>query len=57
MLDRAINGLDIATGETEVGSDYKTVSLPTSTYRVGDTTVQYKNIPSDTIYNTTTNEP
>lgn len=59
MFDRAINGLDIATGKTRVakGSSYKTSGPAKSTYREGGSTVQHKVIPDGTIYNTTTNEP
>ncbi|KAI9655135.1 MAG: hypothetical protein M1821_005618 [Bathelium mastoideum] len=57
MLDRAINGFDIATGRIKVGPTYKSVGSPISTFHEGSGTVQYKHIPSDAFYNTTTNEP
>ncbi|KAF2229016.1 alpha/beta-hydrolase [Viridothelium virens] len=57
MVERAINGFDIATGKTKVGPTYQTVGSPTSTYHEGNATVQYEPLPSDAFYNTTTNEP
>ncbi|KAL9070016.1 MAG: hypothetical protein Q9157_005967 [Trypethelium eluteriae] len=57
MVKRAINGFDIAIGKTKVGPTYQTVGSPTSTYHEGNATVQYKPLPSDAFYNTTTNEP
>lgn len=57
MLERAIKGLDIATGKVEVSADYKTDGTPTSTYWEGNSTVQYSVVPVDSTYNITTNEP
>ena len=59
MFERAINGLDIATGKTQVakGSSYMTTGPAKSTYHNGFSTVQTKVIPVGTTYNTTTNEP
>ena len=59
MLQRAIDGTDIATGKTSVslGSGYKTSGPAKSTYREGNSTVQYKVLKPDATYNTTTNEP
>jgi carboxypeptidase D len=59
MLNRAIQGYDIATGTTKVakGSSYKTSGPAKSTYYEGNSTVQYTVLPADATYNTTTNAP
>ena len=59
MFERAINGMDIATGKTKVskGCAYKTSGPAKSTYREGMATVQHKVLPDDATYNTTTNMP
>ncbi|KAK3719712.1 hypothetical protein LTR37_004249 [Vermiconidia calcicola] len=59
MFDRAINGLDIATGERRVskGGDYRTSGPSKSTYREGGRTVVRKVLPADSTYNTTTDRP
>lgn len=59
MFERAIQGLDIATGENKIskGCGYKTSGPAKSTYREGGATVQYKILPEDATYNTTTNAP
>lgn len=59
MFERGIQGLDIATGTTKVakGSSYKTSGPAKSTYREGNSTVQFKVLPTDSTYNTTTNAP
>lgn len=57
MLERAIKGLDIATGKVEAGANYVTDGPPRSTYREGNLTVQYEVVPVNATYNTTTNMP
>ena len=57
IFERAIAGLDIATGLVNVISGYRTVGSPTSDYREGNATVQFEVINTNTTYNTTTNEP
>lgn len=57
MFERAISGLDIATGEYEVGSSYKSVGTAKSEYRQGNATVQWDIVPRSATYNTTTNTP
>ena len=57
IFERAIAGLDIATGLINVTSGYRTVGPPTSDYREGNATIQFEVVNSNTTYNTTTNEP
>lgn len=57
MFTRSINGKDIATGQRTVRGGYKTVGTAKSTYREGNATVQFDVVPTDDLYNTTTNEP
>lgn len=57
LFERAINGLDIATGTQRVTSDYLTVGTPKSTYREGNATIQFEVLPSNATYNTTLNGP
>lgn len=57
IFERAIAGLDIATGLVNVTSGYRTVGPPTSDYREGNATVQFDVVNTNTTYNTTTNEP
>lgn len=57
IFERAIAGLDIATGLVNVTSGYRTVGPPTSDYREGNDTVQFEVVNTNTTYNTTTNEP
>ena len=57
MFERAICGLDIATGKEYAKAGYKTVGTPTSTYREGNGTIQFEVVPDDATYNTTTNAP
>jgi len=49
--------LDIATGLTKVTSGYRTVGSPESTYREGNSTIQFSTVNKTATYNTTTNEP
>ncbi|EOD42940.1 putative carboxypeptidase s1 protein [Neofusicoccum parvum UCRNP2] len=57
MFERALKGVDLATGETAVGPAYLTVGTPTSEYREGNATVQMEVLPTDATYNTTLNAP
>ena len=58
IFERAINGKDVATGKVDVTQrDYITVGPAQSTYREGNSTIQFSFIPDTEIYNTTTNEP
>lgn len=59
IFERAIGHEDIATGKETVlpGSGYMTKGTKESTYREGGATVQHKILPTDSTYNTTTNQP
>jgi carboxypeptidase C (cathepsin A) len=57
MFERAIKGLDIATGKEVVHAGYLTKGTPKSTYREGNATIQFKVVGTDRTYNTTTNKP
>lgn len=59
LFDRAIHGTDIATGKINIekGCGYKTKGTVKSEYREGNATVQFKVVPDDAVYNTTTNMP
>jgi Flp pilus assembly protein TadG len=57
MFERVLKGSDIATGEEVVTSSYMTIGTAKSTYREGNATVQWSDLPAGATYNTTTNEP
>lgn len=57
IFERAIAGLDIATGSINITNTYQSAGPPTSDYREGNTTIQFKVIETNTTYNTSTNEP
>jgi len=59
MFERVIGGLDVATGEARIAQSggYATMGDAVSTYREGNSTVQFKVTPAGSTYNTTTNEP
>ncbi|KUL88856.1 hypothetical protein ZTR_03570 [Talaromyces verruculosus] len=57
MFERVINGYDVATGKVKANSKYKTVGPAESTYREGNSTIQWDVVDPDATYNTTTNEP
>ena len=57
IFERAIAGKDIATGQKTVGRGYKTVGPMDSTYREGNSTIQFSVLPSNATYNTGTNMP
>jgi hypothetical protein len=57
IFERAINGKDIATGEKIVGNGYLTQGTAESTYREGNSTIQFEVLPTNSTYDTATNEP
>lgn len=57
LVDRVLNGFDIATGKTVLTSSYITNGTKLSTFVEGNATVQFEVTPEDAIYNTTTNAP
>ena len=59
LFERAIMGMDIATGMQSVskGCGYMTSGPPEPAYIEGNETVQFKVLPSNSTYNTTTDEP
>ena len=57
MFERAIGGYDIATGKTKVGKSYLTKGTAESTYREGNSTIQFSVLNTTYTYNTTTNAP
>ena len=59
MFERAINGMDIATGKTKItaGGNFTTKGTPRSLYREGNATVQFDVLPNNATYNTTLNGP
>jgi len=57
IFERAIDGKDIATGKKTVRSGYKTVGPAESTYREGNSTIQFSVLPSNATYNTNINMP
>lgn len=57
MFERLIAGKDIATGKVVPTVNYKTKGPATSNFREGNSTVQFKVLPPNATYNTTTNKP
>jgi len=59
MFERAIKGLDIATGKKAVtmSSGYHTNGTAKTTFREGNSTIQFQVVNVTDTYNTTTNEP
>ncbi|PVH87015.1 putative serine carboxypeptidase [Cadophora sp. DSE1049] len=57
MFERAINGLDIATGKEMPGEGYLTVGTEKSEYREGNSTIQFEVLPGNATYNYTTGAP
>jgi hypothetical protein len=49
--------VDVATGKNKIEEGYKTEGTPTSTYREGNTTIQFEVTPSNSTYNTASNVP
>lgn len=59
MFERVLNGTDLATGKEKVSqnSTYRSSGPAKSTYREGNSTVQFEVLPADATYNHTTNAP
>lgn len=57
MFQRAVAGLDIATGKSAVGKGYLTKGTQKSTYQEGNRTIQTVVVPKGATYNTTTGMP
>jgi len=57
IFKRAISNKDIATGRKRAEGNYKTVGTAKSTYREGNSTVQFQVLNTTATYNTTTNGP
>jgi hypothetical protein len=57
IFSRAINGKDIATGKFKPSESYLTKGTKDSTFREGNSTIQFEVLPASTTYNTTTNAP
>jgi hypothetical protein len=57
MFERAIKGLDIATGTEVVDGDYITEGTPTSTYWEGNSTIQLSVVSPDETYDVYTGQP
>ncbi|PTU22269.1 hypothetical protein P175DRAFT_0521452 [Aspergillus ochraceoroseus IBT 24754] len=57
LLERVIYGKDVATGKLSVRPGYQTIGTPKSTYREGNSTLQWEVTNSLATYNTTTNAP
>jgi carboxypeptidase C (cathepsin A) len=57
IFERSIKAMDIATGTIDVAPDYKTVGTAKSTYREGNSTIQFEVVNTTATYNTTTNAP
>jgi carboxypeptidase C (cathepsin A) len=57
LFSRAISRKDIATGQLDANSSYKSVGTPESLFREGNATVQFRSPPPGSQYNTTTGEP
>ena len=57
ILERAIQDLDIATGNQKATGGYKSTGSPHSTFREGNSTIQFSVLNPNATYDTTTNEP
>ncbi|KAL8723286.1 MAG: hypothetical protein Q9225_000408 [Loekoesia sp. 1 TL-2023] len=57
IFERTIARKDIATGQLDTGSGYKTTGPASSTYREGNGTIQFEVVNATATYNTTTNKP
>jgi hypothetical protein len=57
IFERSTGAKDIATGTIDVTPEYKTVGTPKSTYREGNSTIQFEVLNVTATYNTTTNMP
>ncbi|KIW45607.1 uncharacterized protein PV06_03985 [Exophiala oligosperma] len=57
MFNRTMKGVDVATGKTRIGKDYKTSGPKVSSYHEGNSTVQFDVVPESAVYNVTTATP
>ena len=57
IFERAIAGRDIATGHVCVDDAYRTIGPPESTYREGNSTIQFAVVNTTATYNVTTGAP
>ncbi|MCJ1228497.1 hypothetical protein MMC12_005158 [Toensbergia leucococca] len=57
IFERAIGGLDISTGMINATGNYSTVGTAKSTYREGNSTIQFSVVPTNATYNTSIDEP
>jgi hypothetical protein len=57
IFERVLKGLDIATGAFKPSGGYLTNGTAKSEYREGNGTIQYKVLPTNSTYNTTTGAP
>lgn len=55
--NRTMHGYDVATGTHKVTPSFVTHGLPKSTFREGNSTVQFSNVPKNALYNLTTYSP
>ncbi|KAI1781398.1 alpha/beta-hydrolase [Hypoxylon cercidicola] len=57
FFDRVIKGHDVQTGKHPVNRNYMTHGTKKSTYRQGNSTMQYEVLPANATYDTITNTP
>ena len=57
LLNRTIEGVDIASGQRKTAKDFHTVGPRISTFHQGNGTVQHKVLPPSATYNRTTHRP
>ncbi|KAF1941302.1 carboxypeptidase S1 [Clathrospora elynae] len=57
MFERVLKQVDIATGVEKCDGGYLTVGTPTSTFREGNSTIQFEVTPANATYNTVLNGP
>lgn len=57
LLERVIGGVDIATGASTPSAGYVTIGPSQSTYREGNSTIQFEVVPTNATYDTSTGAP
>ncbi|CAJ2510284.1 Uu.00g061840.m01.CDS01 [Anthostomella pinea] len=57
FFDRVIKGTDVETGKQQVDAGYLTPGPKKSTYREGNSTMQFDILPDNSTYNVITNQP
>ncbi|QIX01629.1 hypothetical protein AMS68_007146 [Peltaster fructicola] len=57
LFERVLQRKDVATGRQDIGYGYKTSGPLQSTYREGNSTLVFDDLPVTATYNTTTNRP